>query len=208
MSLADKQKALLRRYVDLAYVEDDLIMRSTATATAASGAALDWVTFGLFSPIKTAVQAPTMAAVRVHRRNQAQKLYGSIKALGAQQVATVVNALHSKLGANQTPNMELLDQCIPATASGAGGNAALVQAASGAGAAAASVASAAAMDVADVFVDVIGDAATDALAEAIPFAGGAVGAAKSGTQVGLLIKKRDDLHKEIASLRQQGAAPK
>ncbi len=163
MSFADKQKTLLRRYVDLAYVNDDLIMRSVATGTAGGGIGLDIITIGLFSPIKTLIQAPTMGAVRAKRRSQARQLYAAINAMNAQQVASAVNGLHSELGANRTPSMSMLEKHIsPAAASGADSKTALVRAASGAGAAAASVASAAGTEVGELFVDVVSDAAVDA----------------------------------------------
>lgn len=209
MSFADKQKTLLRRYVDLAYVNDDLIMRSVATGTASSGIGFDIITFGLFSPIKTAIQAPTMAAVRGKRRSQAQQLYRAINAMNAQQVASVVNALHSELGADETPSMAMLEKHImPAAADSADSKTALVRAMSGAGAAASSVASTVGMDVGETFVDVISDAALDAAMEAIPFVGGALGTSKNGAQIGVLTARKIKLQKEIEELWAQGAAPK
>ncbi|APR74935.1 Hypothetical protein A7982_00281 [Minicystis rosea] len=208
MSFADKQKTLLRRYVDLAYVNDDLIMRSVATSTAGGGIGLDIATLGLFSPFKTLVQAPTMGGVRAKRRSQARQLYAAINAMNAQQVASAVNALHSELGANQTPSWSQLERHVTPAAGGADSKTALAAAAAGAGAAAASVASTAGMAVAEVFVDTVSDAAMDAALEAIPFAGGAIGASKNGALVGVLTARKIKLEREITELWAQGAAPK
>lgn len=188
------RKTLLKRYVDVAFTKEDLIMCSTKLGTGVGLGVGDYFAAGLPTLIGKSIETSVMAGVRGARRAQAKQMFANIDALSASQ-AQVLVVEAAKL---VEPGFDWMKNKLAVSAA-SGASAA---AASSAGAAAASVGTV----VGEVFQDYIQDAIFDQLFAIAPFG---IGAAKTTAQMSLKVtelKMRiDNLKKQIAALQAQAA---